>query len=909
VAHPLLYAAHVRLGDRARAEPVAQVVEDNDRSAASIGAGQAAGYSAYLESRTVAPSRGDYYLSPSGEPTEAPGVWHMLDETRERLGLEAGQAVRAEQIVALMEGRHPVSGEFIRRAGADGRRAGGIDLTFSAPKSVSAVWALGSEDQRAGIELAHGRAVSRALAHLRTEIPVVREGAGGQVVSTAGDVLAAEFRHTTARGVQGGGAPDPQLHSHVVMTGVVRQDGQFAAVASRPLFRAARELGAFYRGALAEELQQQGYEVVAGTGRDGRYFEVAGISQDVREALSGRSREVWLAAERFRARYGRAPEREELRNVKLENRKAKTPQSRPELQATWDERAASQHVDRAQVESLRSAEPGGVQRVEQFGWQERVARSLTGQAATFTERELRASVLEQGVGELAPERVSEHARELVASGEVIELEQGRMSTREIRGMEQAIQVRVRDMATGAGAAVSDQARTAAMGEVGERIGGPLSVEQQQALAVLGGPEHAAVLVGQAGAGKGVVIDAAARAELHAGREPLGVAVAGDTAERLGRESPALEGRTMTLDSLVAKARAGSLTLDKSTTVFFDEAAMADTRRLDALSDVVERSGGKLVVIGDARQLPAIGAGGLFERLSETAPTARLADVHRTSDPLERQAWADLRAGRAENALAHYQARGQLHFADTREQALEGAVKQWDELAQRDGVRQVALMSDASTTEIDRMNARAQHLLAARGELGEQEVPVPGVAYGVREGDRVAFIAQHHPEGRRRVENGTRGEITAVDPSRQRVSVLTDGAREVTLVGEELESLRLAYAQHRYRQQGATVQRAVVVTGGWQTSQEGAYVQASRARSGTDWHIAREDLGTESIDADRIVRLSELMRASRAQIPSLAYRAITGSVDADVGEELQRSTARQLSPDSSLDRDAGMGVVP
>ena len=44
-------------------------------------------------------------------------------------------------------------------------------------------------------------------------------------------------------------------------------------------------------------------------------------------------------------------------------------------------------------------------------------------------------------------------------------------------------------------------------------------------------------------------------------------------------------------------------------MYFDEAGMADTRRLDALSEVVAQSGGKLVVIGDARQLPAIGAGG------------------------------------------------------------------------------------------------------------------------------------------------------------------------------------------------------------------------------------------------------------------------------------------------------------
>jgi conjugative relaxase-like TrwC/TraI family protein len=854
----------------------------------------------------VAPARGDYYLSASGEPTEAQGVWHVLDETRERLGLQPGEAVRAEQLVRLMEGRHPVSGEFIRRAGADGRRAGGIDLTFSAPKSVSAVWALGSEQQRAGVEVAHGKAVSRALEHLRGEIAVVRKGAGGRVLSPAHDVLAAEFRHTTARGVAGGEAPDPQLHSHVVVTGVVRQDGEFAAVASRPLFRAARELGAFYRGALAEELQQQGYTVVAGTGRDGRYFEVAGISENVRDALSGRSREVWLAAERFRARYGRAPERDELRNVKLENRQAKTPQNRPELQQVWEQRAAGQHVDRAQVEGLQSGRRGGVQRAGELGWQERVTTSLTAEHATFSERELRASVLEQGVGELAPERVAGHARELVASGEVIELQGGRMTTREIRGMEQAVQARVSEMAASTGAAVSEQDRTVAVREVAERIGGPLSVEQQQALQVLGGPQHAAVLVGQAGAGKGVVIDAAVRAEQHAGRETYGVAVSGSTSERLGRESPSLEGNTMTLDSLVAKARAGSLSLDQSSTVFFDEGGMADTRRLDALSDVVERSGEKLVVIGDARQLPAIGAGGLFEHLSETAPTARLSEVRRTSDPAERQAWADLRAGRAEQAMAHYQARGQLHFADTREQALEGAVKQWDELTEREGVQGVALMSDASTGEIDRMNARAQHLRGERGELGEEEIQLPGVAYGVREGDRVAFIAQHRPEGERRVENGTRGEVIGVDPDQQRVSVLTDGAREVTVGGDDLENVRLSYAQHLYRQQGATVQRAVVVTGGWQTSQEGAYVQASRARQGTDWHVAREDLGTEGVDAERVGRLAELMRASRAQLPSLAFRAVTGGMD--VGEELQRSTARQLAPDPGIEIDTGMGAA-
>lgn len=55
-----------------------------------------------------------------------------------------------------------------------------------------------------------------------------------------------------------------------------------------------------------------------------------------------------------------------------------------------------------------------------------------------------------------------------------------------------------------------------------------------------------MLVGPAGTGKGVVIDAAARAEQTIGREAIGIAVSGSTAERLEADRPSLEGRTLTL---------------------------------------------------------------------------------------------------------------------------------------------------------------------------------------------------------------------------------------------------------------------------------------------------------------------------------------------------------------------------
>jgi conjugative relaxase-like TrwC/TraI family protein len=863
-------------------------------TAASIGASRGGGYARYLESKTMAPERGDYYLTPDGEMTQAPGRWLADAETLDRLGVGTDGPVDGADFIALMEGRHPSTGRWLRPEGAGGGRGGGIDVTFSAPKSVSTVWALGDPWQRKQIEQAHGRAVEQTILYLREQVPVVRRRYSGQVVEErAKDVIATEYRHTTARGVSGAQAPDPQLHSHVVITGAVREDDRIVAVASRPIFRSARELGAFYRSTLADELVREGYAIEQGTGKDGRYFEIASVPRELCEAFSGRSREVARAAERFRARYGRAPERGELRNLALENRRSKELTTRSDLQRVWTQTARDHGFGPDEAVQLvgASERPTAERAIE-----DRVEAKLTEQHAVFEERDLRAVVLEQAAGEMAPDEALAVAREMVHDRRVLTLEGGRMTTLAVRAQEQAIERRATQLAQPAGRDVGDTARENAAREVAERIGGPLSPEQHHALEVLTGPERAAVLVGPAGTGKGVVIDAAARAEQHAGRETIGVAVSGSTAERLGADSPALAGRTLTLDALVARANTGTVCIGRDTTIILDEAGMVDHKRLNALTRLIERSGAKLIAVGDGKQLPSIGPGGMFDRLTDHAPTVELTDLHRTKDPADQRAWQALRAGEPERAMAHYASRGQLHLADTRDQAAEQAVQTWAALTEGGNIREVALIADAANTEIDRLNARAQHLRAERGELGHHEIPLPGVHYGLREGDLIAFTAQHRPPGQPRVENGTRGQVSAI--REQGVTIRTDGSqRNVQLAGEDLDSLRLAYAQHVYRQQGATVERSVVLTGGWQTSKETAYVEATRARHGTNWFIARDDLGAEGQDAARITRLAQQMCNSRAQTPS-----VTHPEQADLGWTPSRdplqlrsvlSTGRQL----------------
>jgi conjugative relaxase-like TrwC/TraI family protein len=837
-------------------------------SASSIGAGRGGGYARYLEGKTVAPERGDYYLTPDGELTEPPGRWLSAPDTLARLGIDPAAPVDGGDFIALREGRHPGSGAWLRRAGADGSRGGGIDVTFSAPKSVSVVWALGDPWQREQIEAAHARAVERSVGYLRERVPVVRRRYGAEVIEEpAKDLIAAAYRHTKARGVSGAEAPDPQLHTHVVISGAVREDERIVAVASRPVFRGAREVGAFYRSALAEELAGEGYPIEQCTGRDGKYFEIEGVPRPLRDALSGRHREIAKAAERFRAKHGRAPERGELRDLALENRRAKELATRGDLQRVWA-RTGERHGFGADEAVHLIGSP--VHTPPEQPLEDRIEAKLTEREAVFDAGALRTVALEQSAGEMTPDEALAVTREMVAERRVLTLEGGRMTTLAVRAREEAIERRSGELAQTTGRDVGEHARMGASREVAERIAAPLSREQEQALRTVTGPERLAVLVGPAGTGKGVVIDAAAWAEQIAGRETLGIAVSGSTAERLGADSPALTGRTLTLDALVARADTGRLPIGAGTTVILDEAGMVDHKRMDALTDLIERSGAKLIAVGDGKQLPSIGPGGMFDRIAGQAPTAELQDIHRTSDPHERRAWAALRAGEPERAMAHYQARGQLFFTDTRDQAGEAAVQRWAELTETRDIRDVALIADASNVEIDRLNARAQQLRAERGELGQREVPLPHQHYGLREGDLVAFTKQHRTPGEPRVENGARGQVTDIQEDRG-VTVTLDGSeRQVSLTGEDLEALRLGYAQHVYRQQGATVERSVVVTGGWQTSKESAYVQASRAREGTEWFLAREELGLEGQDERRVNRLAEKMRGSRAHTPSLAH---------------------------------------
>ena len=105
--------------------------------------------------------------------------------------------------------------------------------------------------------------------------------------------------------------------------------------------------------------------------------------------------------------------------------------------------------------------------------------------------------------------------------------------------------------------------------------------------------------------------------------------------------------------------------------------MADHRPIAPLVKLTPSTAASRSLAGDAAQLSSIGPGGLFTALEGNVPTAELTEVHRANHEWERKAWEQIRAGEPGPALAQYQAHDRLHIHDTRAEAAEAMVENWD----------------------------------------------------------------------------------------------------------------------------------------------------------------------------------------------------------------------------------------
>lgn len=140
----------------------------------------------------------DDYLSGQGE---APGRWEGAGAARAGL---AGE-VTAEQMARLFESgdpRHPLTGGLLGmpyRVRDGTQKVVGWDLTLSAPKSFSALWAVAPVELRRELAGAHEAAARQAVAYLEEHAGFSRQGRGGVAQVDTEGLLIARFDHRTSR--------------------------------------------------------------------------------------------------------------------------------------------------------------------------------------------------------------------------------------------------------------------------------------------------------------------------------------------------------------------------------------------------------------------------------------------------------------------------------------------------------------------------------------------------------------------------------------------------------------------------------------------------------------------------------------------------------------------------------------
>jgi len=399
----------------------------------------------------------------------------------------------------------------------------------------------------------------------------------------------------------------------------------------------------------------------------------------------------------------------------------------------------------------------------------------------------------------------------------------------------------------------------------------------------------------------------------------------------------LDGQTR-LDASTGSAADEAFRMRSGDLLVVDEAGAAATGDLVAIHRRCEAAGVKLLLVGDPKQLGAVGAGGALSDIAARGISYELAEVRRFSEAWEGEASLRLRDGDT-TVVGEYAKHGRLVDAGTGEQAEAAASRAWlaDTIAGRE-----ALLVVGSNQAAARVSGALRAELVRLGRVEEAGVPLGmagwhGAVAGV--GDLVqARRNAWHLEG-------WAGNTTApVNRATYRVTALHADGGGLTVarvlgrdpdgverLGEPLqlpaayvrERVTLAYASTVHAAHGRTVDAGYPVLGPG-TDAASAYVQLTRGRyTNTAFVVTRNvaegaDTGETHTVAPRsaaevladVIRPPEVdaNRTALTEAEDSAQRAQATATHVDplvevIGDTLTGRTARWL------DRLAADGALP
>ena len=751
----------------------------------------------------------------------------------------------------------------------------GFDLTFSPVKSVSTLWAIAPPEVSAVIEKAHNAAVSDALRFIEREALFTREGLNGaRQVETHG-LIAAAFTHRDSR------AGDPDLHTHVAVANKVQTTGgKWLAIYGRVLYESAVAASETYNTALERHLSEMlgvRFADRPETQRGKRPVrEIVGVNPSLNQEWSKRRHDIDLRQDEltgdFQQTHGRPPTPVEAiglaQRANLETRDAKhEPRSLAEQRAAWRIEAANKLGSHTAVDNMlaEALHPVATQRqAVSATWvsdtAQRVVTELEAHRATWKATHVRAEVQRQVRGtEIDPghldaavawvidhvlerlsvsltpdlDTVSEPEKLRRSDGLSVYRHTGRDLFTSARILEAEQQI-VTAAARGDGRVVPAQTVEVALLE---SAANGVTLNQRQAglaqdMAVSG--RRVQVAIAPAGSGKTTAMRILARAWADAGGQTVGLAPSAAAAAALQAETGIASDTIAKLVHLLDTSRPPplSLSIGPETLVILDEAGMADTLTLARVIDHAIENGASVRLIGDDRQLSAIGAGGVLRDVATTHGAARLDELMRFADRAEAVASLALRDGDA-SALGYYFDQDRVHIgsASTTTDAVFAA---WS----KDRAHGLDSLMVAPTHDlVTDLNQRARTarldstLPGAEVDLADGNRASIGDTIRTRRNDRRLAISPTDW-----VKNGDRWTVTGVQGGSLTARHARSGLHATLPAPYVAEHVELGYASTVHSAQGLTADTMHGVITGTE-SRETLYTMMTRGRHANHVHLA------------------------------------------------------------------------
>ena len=345
-------------------------------------------------------SKGEYYAQ--GNTTQ--GIWH--GHLAERLGLEG--VVAKEDFHALCENLNPHTGEALTPRTKANRRVG-YDFTFSVPKSVSIYYGITQDEE---VLVAYREAIEATMAEIEADMRGRVRKDGADYDRITGNLLWAEFVHTTSRPVNG--IEDPHLHTHAVCFNLTYDPveerikaGQFGE-----LKRDARYYEAAFNTRMASKLKELGFDIVP----TAHAYEINGLHErELIQKFSNRTRQI----EKDALKKGITNDKVKS-NLGVSTRESKRADvSFIDLQKVWLERLTEEEYNtlgRVMDKSYQMSLEEGISPTLAL---QVAIEHITERKSTMDLRRLQEQALRYGVGQISPEEVEEALISMLDSGTLI----------------------------------------------------------------------------------------------------------------------------------------------------------------------------------------------------------------------------------------------------------------------------------------------------------------------------------------------------------------------------------------------------------------------------------------------------------------------------------------------------------